>query len=159
MEVIMVLCIGVVAYVYPSACALVHFWAYLIMFLPMTKNIKERYKWNMFFLFILLGFQIVFLFVKRKVHGEFEAQAVSDTKENYYKVVSKLLSMGFVFKFDENILDKTKWESVKAPYKIGEVDQLKSHYIEITAFIFNLIMLVFSKIQRSKIENLQKIKR
>lgn len=113
----MFLIIGLVAYGHPSVNAIVYLILTFLLFHSMTKDIKDRYKWNMLFLTIILVYMIVattfkFFFAKKK----FE-EGRTFTKKEYKEVVNDLLKMGFAFDWDRTAF--TGHGNNNGPFKLG----------------------------------------
>lgn len=60
----MFMIIGIASYNHPSVNAICFLLLSFLLFHSMTKDIKDRYKWNMLFLTIILGYGIVFTIFK-----------------------------------------------------------------------------------------------
>ena len=104
-ETYMFFIIGIVAYSHPSISAIVYLLMSAILFLPMTKDIKERYKWNMIYLIIVFVYMLIASIYKLVKQKKMFEEGKSYSKEDYPEVVDFLLKLGFSFKYDPTIFD------------------------------------------------------
>lgn len=104
-ETYMFFIVGIVAYSHPSVSAIVYLLASALLFLSMTKDVKERYLWNMIYLtviFVYMTIASIYKLVKQKSMFE---EGKSYSKEDYPTVVDSLLKMGFSFAYETDIFD------------------------------------------------------
>lgn len=64
MESYMFLIVGLAAYIHPSLNSMIFMLLTALLFHTMTKHVKERFKWNMFFLIIITVYLVVVIFTK-----------------------------------------------------------------------------------------------
>jgi hypothetical protein len=153
MEANIVILIMLVAYNHPSANSLGYFLAFTCLFYPMSKNITERYWWNLIILSILLVLQGGTLILKKKDEKIFKEQATygeADLK-TYQAKVRTLLFWGFSFTYDKNILkDEAHWGNIKKG-TISDMNFYMSYNTEIIGFILNIFLMIFSFLRIRKI--------
>ena len=97
--------VGIVGYSHPSVSAIIYLLASALLFLSMTKDIKERYLWNMIYLtviFVYMTIASIYKLVKQKSMFE---EGKSYSKEHYPTIVDSLLKMGFSFAYETDIFD------------------------------------------------------
>ena len=161
MEANIVILIILVAYNHPSANSLGYSLAYLSLFYPMSKNITERYWWNIIILSILIVLQGGVLFFKKKDENIFvdkPTYSESELKE-YQKNVRKLLFWGFSFTYDKAILkDEADWTDIKKA-TLSDMNFYMSYNTEIIGFVLSIFLMIFSYLRTRIIENLQQITR
>jgi hypothetical protein len=85
MEANTVIAIALVAYNHASTNSLVYFLAYLTLFYPMSKDIKERYKWNLIICIALLVMEFIAIFCKKKDEKYFTDAVFKKSEYNKYQ--------------------------------------------------------------------------
>jgi len=146
MEANIVIIVAMVAYCHPSTNSLGYFLAYLALFYPMSKDIKDRYGWNMIICIVLLLMEMVTIFFKRK-----EQKLFNGTQEfkkadykTYHEKVTRLLLWGFTFEYDPYILEpEDQWGQIKKA-SISGMNFVSSYDTEIAAFVSNIFLIIFS---------------
>ena len=149
-EVYPMIIIGIVAYTHPSVNAIWYILLSLSLFHSMTKDIKDRFKWNMMNVLIIFGFTIFDIiykvYVKKKILVDGKKYALED-----YKVgVDRLLKLGFSFEWERKAFEKNASEG---PYEfdINSYSFMTSFNIEIITFLLSTILFVYSYFQHYKI--------
>lgn len=104
MEANVIFLVAFACYCHPSYVSILYFWAYMVMLYPMTKNIKDRFRWCLLILFGLLVFQLFLVSYKLKASLIFKDIPLYNNKEEYFHGVVELIDRGFVFAFNEDIL-------------------------------------------------------
>lgn len=150
--------IAIMALRHPSMNALAYFWIYLIMFHPMTMHVMKRFKWGMIYLIILFAIEFVwFIFKIVQVKHFKDAPLPAAESEKYWKLVKKLLMLGYKFKFDKDIYkihDKNMTFPNKEKWEISDLDKFASFDIEIVAFVGNIVLFCFCYYHNYKVNKL-----
>jgi hypothetical protein len=142
MESYMFLIVAIAAFIHPSLNAMLFMLLTALLFHSMSKNVTERFKWNMLYLVIIAVYLVVATITKLVKQAKHFKEGATFEKEDYAKTVHSLLLLGFSFKYDTDIFDKR--DSLQCPCELTEFSFIKSYDVEIIVFITTLLLFFYS---------------
>ena len=139
-EVCPVIIVGIAAYTHPSINAIWYILLSISLFHSMTKDIKDRFKWNMLFLLIIFGFTIFDVIYKFYVKKSLLEEGKKYALEDYRAGVARLLGLGFSFTWERAAFEK----DAVGPYEMKDYSFTKSFDIEIISSLLSIVLFVYS---------------
>lgn len=144
MESYMFLIVGMAAFIHPSLNSMIFMLLTLLLFHSMTKHVKDRFKWNMLFLMIITVYLVVVISTKLIKQLKYFKEGATFEKEEYAKTIHTLLMMGFSFKYDTDIFDLSKRDTLQCPCELTQFSFINSYDIEFIVAITSLLLFFYS---------------
>lgn len=144
MEAFLWLITACVAYEHPSMNSMIFMLLTALVFHSMTKHVKDRFKWNILFIIIIMAYLVIVSIAKIVMQSKNFKEGKTFDKDQYAKIVNDLLLLGFSFKYDIDIFDVDKRDALECPCELTEFSFIKSYDLEITVLVTSLLLLWYS---------------